>query len=82
VNTTIYLNNSVHRWKTGNMLFALYQNDKLLKIKKAVCYEALGNFALVCFKLQNKTYTAFARGHDLHNGLPIIDIERAAQRTR
>jgi hypothetical protein len=72
-----YLNNTGHRWITEDQRFAFYINGQYSKTRKAVCYEAFGNFALHVFKLKGKTYKCFARDTEKHDNLPIIDLERS-----
>lgn len=71
-----YLNNSGSRFKTSNMQFMLFNHGQLIRMRKADCYESLGNFSLHCFRYQGKHYKGFARDNETFNGLPIIDLDR------
>lgn len=76
-----YLNNSGSRWISNNpedMKFALYQDGKFVKIRKAECFEAFGNFVLYVFKYKGKTKKSFPDAVMTHNDsgidYPIVNI--------
>jgi len=64
---TLYLNNSGSRWQDTDenaMKFVLVLPTGARYVKKAVCYEALGNFAATIYRYAGKQYKGLAKAHD------------------
>lgn len=60
-----YLNNSGHRWKTpGEMRFVLVLEDGSRKVLTADCWEAFGNFAILCYRYKGKRSKSLPSAHD------------------
>lgn len=64
---TVYLNNSGSRWKSlhpKDMEFVLMLPSGTKRLKKAVCFEAFGNFAVVVYRVNGKTYAGLPKAAD------------------
>lgn len=71
---TLYLNNSGSRWievkegsRVKDMPFVLVLPDGTRKPRKAECYEAFGNFAVIVYRYKGKLYRGLpksASGYD------------------
>ncbi len=81
----LYLNNSGTRWVIpSRMKFRLIdEKENYNKVRKAICYESFGNFAVVVFKYKGKrkqvsyvTVKAFAEDFEKDaKGLSIVKIK-------
>ena len=61
---TLYLNNTGHRWIDTDksvMRFVLVLPDGQRKVRHADCYEAFGNFAVLCYRYQGKRFRGFPK---------------------
>ncbi len=62
-----YLNNSGTRWISDSkkdMEFILHDGDKPPVIRRAVCFEQFGNFAVIVYRVKGKTFKAFGKTCD------------------
>lgn len=60
----LYLNRDGSRWVTHDMRFVLVLPNGKRRIRLAVCWEELGNFATVVYKYKGKTFREFPKSHD------------------
>jgi hypothetical protein len=71
----LYLNNSGDRWITNDRRFILQTANGKQAIRLFDYIEALGNYAVICFRHKGKKYLEFGQEHDEKTGLTIVILK-------